>query len=267
VQSGLFKHYGLDVTVQPQRSGPAISSAVLGGAYQIGKASITPLILGHVKGLPFTVVAPAGLYDAAAPIDGMFVKADAPYKTAADLNGKSFGVYGIGDIFTISSKAWMAKNGGDAASAKFVELTISAMVPAIAGGRIDAGSMNEPAVQIAKTSPDLRLLAHPFAAVAPRFMYTAWFTTAAYAAANKDTIDRFQRAMHDAATYANAHHDQTVELLASFTGVDAATIRAMQRVDQGVALDPALVQPVIDTMAQFKDIPARFDAKDLLLAR
>jgi NitT/TauT family transport system substrate-binding protein len=260
VQSGLFRKYGLDVTVQPQRSGPAVSSAVLGGAYQIGKASITPLIIGHAKGLPFAVVAPAGLYNVAAPIDGMFVRVDSPYKTAADLNGKTFGVYGIGDIFTIATKAWMAKNGGDAASVKFVELPISAMVPAIEAGRIDAGSMNEPAVQLALASPTLRLLSHPFAAVAPRFMYTAWFTTASYAAANAGVIANFQRAMREAASYVNSHHEQTVDLLAQFTSVDAGVIRKMARVEQGVTLEPQLIQPVIDTMAQFKDISSGFDA-------
>ena len=267
VQRGIFRSYGLDVRVEPQRSGPAISSAVLGGAYQIGKASITPLILGHVKGLPFTIVAPAGLYDASAPIDGMFVRTDAPYKSAADLNGKTFGVYGIGDIFTVANKAWMAKNGGDAASIKLVELPISAMVPAIEGGRVDAAAMNEPALQVALTSPKLRMIAHPFAAVAPRFLYTAWFTTSAYAAANPGVMANFAKALHDAATYVNAHHEQTVDLLAQFTAVDAAVIRKMTRVDQGVALDPQLIQPVIDAMASFKDIPAPFDAHALLVPR
>jgi len=39
----------------------------------------------------------------------MFVRIDSPVKTAADLNGKTFGVYGIGDIYTISARAWMKK--------------------------------------------------------------------------------------------------------------------------------------------------------------
>src|SRR5471030_1738206 len=74
VQSGLFKRNGLDIQLSPERSGPAITAGVAGGAYQIGKASITPLILAHAKGLPFVIVAPAGVYSASAQIDGMFVK-------------------------------------------------------------------------------------------------------------------------------------------------------------------------------------------------
>jgi len=265
VQSGLFKRNGLDVQVSPERSGPAITAGVAGGAYQIGKSSISPLILAHAKGLKFVIVAPAGVYTSAAPIDGMFVRTDSTFKTAADLNGKTFGVYGIGDVYTISARAWMDKNGGDPASLKFVELPISAMVEAIASGRVDAGAMNEPAVEVALTSPRLRLLTHPFGAIAPRFLYTAWFAATDYAAAHRPAMDAFGRAMREAAAYVNTHHEQTVDLISNFTSVDAATIRKMTRVEQGTVADPKLVQPVIDEMAKSKAIPTAFDARELFL--
>jgi NitT/TauT family transport system substrate-binding protein len=267
VQSGLFKKNGIDVQVSPERSGPAIVAGVAGGAYQIGKSSITPLILAHVKGLPFVIVAPAGVYSATAQIDGMFVKTDSPIKTGADLNGKTFGVYGIGDIYTISARAWVEKAGGDPSTIKFVELPISAMVEAIASGRVDAGAMNEPAVEVALTNPKLKLISHPFTSVAPRFLYTAWFASTPWAAAHRKELDAFGRSMREAATYANAHHAETVDMISKFTSVDADTIRKMTRVDQGVANDPALVQPVIDEMAKAKAIPAAFDAKELYLPR
>jgi ABC-type nitrate/sulfonate/bicarbonate transport system substrate-binding protein len=265
VQSGLYKRNGLDVQVTPERSGPAITAGVAGGAYQIGKSSITPLIQAYAKGLKIVIVAPAGVYTSAAPIDGMFVRVDSPVKTAADLNGKTFGVYGIGDIYTISARTWMEKNGGDPASLKFVELPISAMVEAIATGRVDAGSMNEPAVEVALINPRLRLLTHPLMSIAPRWLYTAWFAATEYAGAHRPVMDAFARATRDAAAYCNAHHDQTVDLIATFTSVDAATVRKMTRVEQGLTLDPKLVQPVIDEMARSKAISNAFDARDLFL--
>jgi NitT/TauT family transport system substrate-binding protein len=264
IQSGLFKSYGLDVKLAPERSGPAITSALIGGTYQFGKASISPLVLAHAKGLPFTIVAAGGIYNASAPIDGMFVRADSPYKTGADLNGKTFGVYGIGDIFTISTKAWMLKTGGDPATIKLLELPISAMVPAIESGRIDAGSMNEPALQIALSSSKLRLIAHAWDAIAPRFLYTAWFASTNYAAANPAVVISFEKAMHDAAAFVNAHESETVDLIAGFTSVDPAVIRKMTRVEQGVSLNPALIAPVIDAMARLQYISSAFDARALL---
>jgi NitT/TauT family transport system substrate-binding protein len=265
VQAGIFKKNGLDVTVSPERSGPAIVAGVAGGAYQIGKSSITPLILAHAKGLPFVIVAPAGLYSSTAQIDGMFVRVDSPIKTGADLNGKTFGVYGIGDIYTISARAWVEKNGGDPSTIKFVELPISAMVEAIASGRVDAGAMNEPAVQVALLNPKLKMISHPFTAVAPRFLYTAWFASTAWATAHHKELDAFAKSMREAATYVNGHHTETIDLISKFTSVDPATIAKMTRVDQGIANDPALVQPVIDEMAKSKAIPTAFDAKDLYL--
>jgi NitT/TauT family transport system substrate-binding protein len=264
IQSGIFKSYGLDVRLEPERSGPAITSAIIGGTYQFGKASISPLVLAHAKGLPFTIVAAGGIYNASAPIDGMFVRADSPYKTGADLNGKTFGVYGIGDIFTISTKAWMLKTGGDPATIKLLELPISAMVPAIEAGRIDAGSMNEPALQIALSSPKLRLIAHAWDAIAPRFLYTAWFASTSYAAANPAVVSSFEKAMRDAAAFVNAHESETVDLIARFTSVDPAVIRKMTRVEQGVGLNPALIAPVIDAMARLQYISSAFDARALL---
>jgi ABC-type nitrate/sulfonate/bicarbonate transport system substrate-binding protein len=265
VQSGLYKRNGLEVQVTPERSGPAITAGVAGGAYQIGKSSITPLIQAYAKGLKIVIVAPAGVYTSAAPIDGMFVRVDSPVKTAADLNGKTFGVYGIGDIYTISARTWMEKNGGDPVSLKFVELPISAMVEAIATGRVDAGSMNEPAVEVALINPRLRLLTHPLMSIAPRWLYTAWFAATDYAAAHRPVMDAFARATRDAAAYCNGHHDQTVDLIATFTSVDAATVRKMTRVEQGLTLDPKLVQPVIDEMARSKAISNAFDARELFL--
>ena len=265
MQSGLFKRNGLDIQLAPERSGPAITAGVAGGAYQIGKSSISPLILAHAKGLQFVIVAPAGVYTSAAPIDGMFVRSNSTFKSAADLNGKTFGVYGIGDVYTISARAWMEKNGGDPASLKFVELPISAMVEAIATGRIDAGAMNEPAVEVALTSPRLRLISHPFGAIPSRFLYTAWFAATDYATAHRPSMDAFARAMREAAVYVNTHHDQTVDMISTFTSVDAATIRKMTRVEQGIVADPKLVQPVIDEMAKSKAIPTAFNARELFL--
>jgi ABC-type nitrate/sulfonate/bicarbonate transport system substrate-binding protein len=96
-------------------------------------------------------------------------------------------------------------------------------------------------------------------------LYTAWFATTSYAAANPSVMSNFQKALREAATYVNAHQAQTVDLIAQFTSVDPSIVRKMTRVEQGIGLDPAIVQPVIDAMARFQYIPAAFDARALLL--
>lgn len=262
-KAGLFRRYGVDVHITPQRSGPAIASGVAGGAYQIGKASVTPIIIAHSKNIPFVIASAGGLYDAQAPISALLVKADSPYKTAADFNGKTLAVFGLTDIFTVSNKLWIDQNGGDSSTVKLVEIPVSAIGEAIELGRVDGGQINEPELAAALATKKLRVLGHPFNAVAPRFMYTAWFAMADFASQHRAAVNGFARAMREAAAYANAHHAQTVDLLSDFTKIDPAVIKTMTRVVQGTSLDPQLLQPVIEATARYKGIPASFDAHEL----
>lgn len=263
-QSGFFRRNGFDLQIESQRSGSAVASAVAGGAYAIGKSSLVALIAAHAHGVPFEIVAPGGLYDSNHPNNGLLVRADSPIRTGADLNGKTIGVSSLNDLYTVSVKAWVDDHGGDSSTLKLVELPIDAVGAALQNGRIDATSVGTPQLEEYLTSGTARLLARGFDAIAPLFMFSAWFTTRTFIAQNTSVVAGFQRAMHEAAVYVNGHHQQTVEILSKFTGVDPGVIAKMQRAPMGTALDPKLVQPVIDRCAKYKVISASFPASDMM---
>jgi NitT/TauT family transport system substrate-binding protein len=264
IRTGAFRKAGLDVSMQDQRSGPAVASGVIGGTYQIGKASLPPLVDAHARGIPFVIVAPAGLSTASNPIAGLMVRADSPIKNAVDLNGKTVAVGALTDIFTLALRVWVDKNGGDSSSLKLVEIPIGAIGAAIETGRVVAGSANEPILGAALASGKLRVLARTFDAISPQFMFTAWFTTRAYLQQNPLAVAAFRRVVEDAARYTNAHHAETVDDIAQFTKLDPALVRTMARTECGTRLDPSTIQPVIDASAKYKDIPAPFDARDII---
>lgn len=264
IASGAFKRAGLDVSLQAQRSGPAVASGIVGGTYQIGKMSLTPLVDAHGRGIPFVIVAPGGLSTAANPIAGLMVRVDSPIKTAADLNGKTIAVGALSDIFTLAMRAWMQKNGGDPSSLKLVEIPISAIGDAIDKERVAAGSANEPILGAAVASGKVRILARTFDAIASRFMFTAWVANRAYAEQNRAAVESFARVVRDAAAYVNAHHAETVDEISKFTGIDPAIVKRMARTEAATGVEAGLIQPVIDAAAHFKDIPARFEARELI---
>ncbi len=264
IQNGAFKKAGLDVSIQGQASGPAVASGVIGGTYQFGKASLPPLIDAHAKGIPFVIVAPAGLSTASNPISGLMVLADSHIKKAADLNGQTVAVGALSDIFTLALRAWVDKNGGDSSTLKLVEIPIGAIGAAIESGRVVAGSANEPILGAALASGKLRVLAHTFDAVAPKFLFTAWFTTKAYAQANPNVIATFRRVVETTAAYTNTHHAETAEAIAAFTKLDPALVKTMARTECGTTIDTSLIQPVIDAALRYKNIPAAFDGRELL---
>jgi NitT/TauT family transport system substrate-binding protein len=262
--AGLFKHYGISANLVAERSGSAIASGVIGGAFDIGKTGLVGLIVARAKNIPFALVAAGGVYTSTAPIVGLLVKADSPIKTAADLNGKTVAVSALSDIFSLATQAWMDKNGGKPETIKQLEFPVSAVPEALLNGRVDAGAVSEPVLQRALQDGKLRVLGNVFDAIAPRFLYTGWFATASWTVGHPAETLAFNHAMRDASLYANSHRSQTVDALAQFTSVPSAIISKMTRVDSGSALDPKLIQPVIDACAKYKFIAASFDARDLI---
>jgi NitT/TauT family transport system substrate-binding protein len=263
-QSGLFRRNGLAVELDPQRSGTAIAAGVAGGGYQIGKSSIIPLITAFAKGIPFVLVAPGGLYRASKPHIAMIVAKDSPITTAAGMNGKTLGVSALDDLYTLGIKTWIDKNGGDSTTLKIVELPLPAITDAIVTGRIDAGGSATPALSASLASGKVRVLAHMFDAIAPEFMYTAWFSTKSYVASEPTLVRAFSQAERQAAAYVNEHPAQTVGDLSKFTGIGADIIAKMTRAQMGTTLDPKLIQPVVDVCVRYKVIPAPINAADMI---
>jgi len=263
-QSGIFRRYGIDLQLEKQRSGAAIVAGVLGGAYQIGKSSLAALIVAHTKGLPLVCIAPCGLYDAANPVIALLVKADSPFRTGADLNNKTVAVSSLNDVYTLATKAWVDQNGGNSSTLKLVELPVTAVAEAVAIGRVDAAGCAMPELQEALDGGKVRVLAHFYDAIAPRFLVQAWFTTIDYAKANRAIVRGFAQGAREGAIYANAHHQQTVDVEAKFTGLDRGVIAKMTRFTYATSLDPRDIQPLIDVSAKYKVIPAPFNARELI---
>ena len=66
--AGFFKAAGLDVELGPaSANGAAISSAVAGGAVDVGMSNLVSIALAHARNIPFVAIGPGGLYTAKTP--------------------------------------------------------------------------------------------------------------------------------------------------------------------------------------------------------
>lgn len=262
--AGLFAKYGLNVKLEPLVNGAAISAAVVGGSLQIGISSLQGLIEGYVRGVPFRLIAPGGLYATEDPYAAMFVRKDSPIASARDLNGKTLGSPALKDLDWIANAAWMEKNGGDFRSAKAVEFPNPTLLPALLEGRLDAYSVGEPWSAIALDSGKVRVLGKSFDAIAPHFLMTGWFATTDYIEKNRETVDRFNHAIAEGTIYANAHKAETIPLLAAYLKLDPQLVAKSMKGDLGVYLDPATIQPMIDVAAKFGIIDHAFIAAEII---
>ena len=156
------------------------------------------------------MIAP-GISDSSVHFGGaIMVSMTSTLKTAKDLNGKTLGAAGLNTIAEyLPRMTWIDKNGGDSSTVKFVEMPFPVTADAIAAGRVDGAYMVEPFVTIAELKHLAKIMTLGDDAISPsEYLATGWFTTAEWAKAHPDAVLRFQRAIAEAAAWANANPDK-----------------------------------------------------------
>ena len=264
VEQGFFKKNGLDASVQPMTNGPAITAAVVGGTVEIGFSNLVSLAIAFKRGVPITLIAPAGMYSSKAPTSTCMVALNSPIKTAKDMNGKIFATNGLKNIGEFGPRAWIDKNGGDSSTVKFVEMPFPDMAGALAQGRIDAALMAEPTMTESKGTT--RFLSNCYDGIGSNYMIGAYFASTAWATAHPDLVRKFQAAMRDTATWANANQKASAAILAGVSKMNPEIAAKMYRAVYPERLEASAIQPIIDVTAKYGGLPAAFPATDMMFA-
>jgi NitT/TauT family transport system substrate-binding protein len=263
-QAGIFRKYGLDVTPTIINSGTAALSALAGGSIQVAFTSLFGVIEAHARGINFQIVAPAQAYSTDAPTAGLLVRKDSTIRSGADFNGKTIASLALKDLNALATLAWIDQNGGDSKTVKVIELPIGALLAALTEGRIEGMTTTPPFLDQAVASGSARILAKSYDALAKHFYASIFVATQDYVERNRDTMSRFARAMHESIVYTNAHLAETVDLVASYSGIPASVIANSKRATAGEYVDPRDVQPLIDAAVRYGLIPTGFRADDLI---
>jgi NitT/TauT family transport system substrate-binding protein len=262
-RAGLFERAGIRIERTSSPSGAATLAAIAGGANDIGITSMLGLLLGHARGVPFTIVAPSGIYQPSAD-SGVLVPVSSPMRTAKDLEGKTYSAAAVNDITLLGLRAWMDQNGADSSTVKIVEVPQSAALAALEQGRVDGIILSNPAYTIAMASGKVRRVANTYAAIAPRFLWGCWFSTTSWVERNRAVAERFARVLAEASTYVNGHVDETLDDLVQLTGLDRGLCQRMHRTGQVPNVLAADIQPVIDAAVKYKLLDHTFSARDVI---
>ena len=263
-QAGLFKKAGLDVEIVKLSNGAAVAAAVAGGSVDIGKGSALTPILAYARGIPFTVTSNLSNYVSDAPNVGLIVKRDSPIVAPKDLAGTTIGLNGLQDQNALAMYSWLEQNGVDLSTIKFIEVPSSASLAALDQKRIDAVVALEPVFSSALASQRFRVLAFPWNALGKRYTQAVMFSTTAWVAAHRSTIDAVNRVLFDAGIYVVAHEDETKPLSAQFAGLDPTSLTNFKPGERGINLVPSELQPTIDAAARYKLIAKAFPASDII---
>lgn len=222
LDKGFFEKAGLDVEIVKIASAGLLGSSVASGALDIAETGISVVATAHQKGLPFVIIAPAGLYSSKDPTTGLIALKSAAFKTGADLNGKSIAVRDISSPAYVATRAWIDHNGGDSKSVKFVEIPDYDVAGALEQQRVDGAVIAEPDLQNALTSGKFRMVAPVYDAIGNNVLLGGYFTTIAYAKAHPEIIRTFIDVLAQTARWANRNPRESAAILARHAKSHAA---------------------------------------------
>jgi NitT/TauT family transport system substrate-binding protein len=263
---GFFDRAGIDVEITPIGNGAAIQAALVSGALDVGYSNIVALATAHERGVPFQFLMASNYYTRReANVGVLAVSRTSAIRSAGDLEGKTIAVSGINEVAGLAVRRWMDINHADSKKARFVELPFPAMGPAVQAGRVDAAAMNLAlAPNTGAPNDPLRIVAYTYDAIAPRWMISGWVVTPDWAAKHADAATKFVTAMKEATAWGNAHRGEASAILAKYLNKPIDQIEALPRPTYQTHVDPALLQPAIDTAAKYGVIAASFPAKEVI---
>jgi NitT/TauT family transport system substrate-binding protein len=261
---GIFAKYNVPVETTFLGNGAAAAAALVSGSIEVALVNVLTLFQAHLRGIPMTALSPNVLITSANPAAFTLVLKDSPLQRGRDLNGKTIGTPGLGDIISVATLAWIDQNGGDSKSVRVIEIGSGAALPILEQGRADAVSINEPFVSQALATGKVRALGAPLSVIAPRYQAGAFAAMEPVVRQNLDLMTRFARAVHEAGVYCNEHLPETVELLASYSGIAPDVLRKMSRTIDPEYVEAANLQPLIDVLAKYGTLEHGFRAEEVI---
>ena len=262
--SGMFARAGLKVDIQKFTSGTAAIAALVGGSLDVARGSLLPLISARSHGIPVQIVAAAELSVAGDPSEGIVTLKESAVTSGKDLNGATMPVPALHDFNEMSTRSWIDATGGDSKTVKFIELPLSAMLPALLQGRVKAAMLTNPFLTSAIASGRTKLIGRPNGSIAPRFLITCYCSTQTFVDKNRAAIRRLADVLGRSATYTNAHHAEVLAQIAPFWDVDPAVVSAMAVTVGATRLDPREIQPLLDAALRYGVISAPITATSMI---
>ncbi len=218
LDQGFFEEQGIKIETENLGSGLKVVQAVVGNSFDIGGASIEPVINAIAKEQELSVI---GTYADRLTVS-MVVGPE--IMTVADLAGKQLGIQDIGAFREVMTR--MVLQSGDLApeDVNYVSVATPAYIGGLLEGQIQSAVLHaEQVEQILAKDPQFRVLVDLYE-VEPDYFYGTYFATDSWLEQNSDVAQGFVTALVKTHRFMYENKDDTVRVCAEVTGQDKAQV-------------------------------------------
>ncbi|MFC7405776.1 ABC transporter substrate-binding protein [Georgenia alba] len=253
---GYFEDAGLQVEVSNLRSGTSVTNGVVGGEFEVGGASIEPVINAVAGGAEISVFASYA--------DRLEVELVVPedVQSVEDLAGKDLGIQEIGAFREAMTRMVLEDAGMTQDDVSYVSVSADAYVSGLVQGQITSAVLHpEQSIQAAQEDPGLHPLVNLYE-VEPDYFYGAYFADNAWIEEDPEAARGFAEAITRAHRAMYEERDRVVPIIAEATSMEESVIdeawevymEDVQAFPQNVGLEEDRLRYTIERMSQMETL-------------
>ncbi|HEY7677968.1 MAG TPA: ABC transporter substrate-binding protein [Candidatus Methylomirabilis sp.] len=261
---GFFEKRGLQVSLTAMQGGPAIASAISGGALDMGWSNTVSVVVAAAKGFDFQIVAPGPLHLSGNAPTLLVTRADSPLRAPRDLEGQPVSANELANITELAVRQWVKRGGANPDAVRFVEVPFPQVEAALKADRVKAAVVAEPFLSAAVGRGAARVLADVFSAISPRLLIASTIARKSWVAAHRDEARRFMEAIVEATAYINAHPEERAAILPKYTRLTAEVVVKITRSNFEPSLRRGDIQPLVDAALEHGLIKSPVNVRDLV---
>ncbi|GAA3946825.1 ABC transporter substrate-binding protein [Microbacterium soli] len=209
---GYFDELGLTVETTNLKAGGDAVKGVVSGSFDIGGASIEPVINAYVTGANLNIIAS---YADRLVVDMVTSKS---ITDPAELAGKNLGVQEIGSFREVMTRMVLESVDLSQSDVSYVPTNADAIVSGLVAGQIQSGILQpEQLISAEEKDPDLHSLVNLFQ-IEPKYFYGTYFASQDWLKENPDAAVRFTQALTKAHRTMYDDEAKVVPVIAEETG-------------------------------------------------
>jgi NitT/TauT family transport system substrate-binding protein len=222
IQEGFFEEEGLEVEQTVLQSGNEIITGMVAGDYDFGFVGYISAGIAAARGVPVCVATASDATGTSLEDDWQVLVAagDSPIQSAADLEGKTISVNGLGGVAEVMLKAAMDREGADWQTVELIEVPFPEVPAAVQAGRIDAGYTSEPFVTTVLDQGGKVAFA-PQSTIAPEYPNGSYATSQQAFQEDPELMEKFEAAMTKSLDFARDNPDAIREIIPTYTQIPA----------------------------------------------
>jgi NitT/TauT family transport system substrate-binding protein len=220
IQEGFFEEEGLEVEQTVAQTGNEIITGMVAGDYDVGFVGYISAGIAAARGVPVCVLTASDATGTTPEDDWQVLVAagDSPIASAADLEGKTISVNGLGGVAEVMLKAAMDKEGADWRTVKLIEVPFPEVPAAVAAGRIDAGYTSEPFVTTVLDQGG-KVAYAPQSEIGPEYPNGSYATSQQLFEQKPEMMEKFEAAMTKSLDFARDNPDAIREIIPTYTKI------------------------------------------------